>query len=392
MYAVNIAESITQFEKEEWDSLTNANPFSSYGWLKTVEKTYLGDIDHKYIVVKAGARLVAGAVCCVSRKTNIVENLDDLLLGRAKRWVYNLGISFMPAFICQPLLGYGEHFLLGGELDAKQKRTTMTLLFDGIEHEASKDKLPVAFVNVMEHESELVEMLSGRGYNKSVHIPLNIMDVKWSSFGGYLRYLGGMSKRARKNVRNEMNRNRRGGVVIKELQVPGQYEERLSELLNTHSYRLNGRPFGFSKDFFSELKSNLGSDASVYVSLKTGLLTGVSVDLWRNGTLHGLMVGVDPNLSGNDFTYFNLAYYKQIMDAILKQTKRFYYGRGVYEAKIRRGFKTTDLYIYYKMSGKTRNIISKLWFVLLSAWNRYKLRGSLEVERKHHMKKKGGEV
>ena len=265
----------------------------------------------------------------------------------------------------------------------------MTLLFDGIEHEASKYKLPVAFVNVMNHESELMEMLSGRRYNKSVHIPLNFMDVKWSSFDGYLRYLGGISASARKNVRNEINRNRKGGTVVKELQETGPCNERLSELLNTHSFKLNGRPFGFSKDFFCELKSNLGSDASVYVSLKAGILTGVSVDLWWNGTLHGLVVGVDPNLSENDFTYFNLAYYRQIMDAIQKQTKRLYYGRGAYEAKIRRGFKTTDLHIYYKMSGKTRNIIIKLWFVLLSTWNRYRLRGPLNVERKHRIKKKG---
>ena len=382
MYAINVVDSITQFAKEEWDALTNANPFSSFGWLKTIENTYLGDIDPKYVVVKAGNRLVAGAVCYVYRKTNFAEDLDDLLLGRAKLWAYKLGISFMPAFICWPLFGYGEHLLVRRELDSKQKRITIRRLFDRIEHEASKQKLPVAFVNVMDHESELVGILRSRGFNKCEHIPLTFMDIKWSSFDGYLKSLGGISKKDKKNVRNEINRNRREGTVIKELEAPDKYEERLSELLNAHSYRLNGRSFGFSKDFFRELKWNLGDDVTFYVSKKAGVLTGVSVDLWWNRTLHGLMVGVDPELPRNDYTYFNLAYYRQIMDAVLKQTKRFYNGRGVYEAKAKRGFKTANLYIYYKTFGKTKNIIIKPWFVLLSTWNRLKLRGPLKVSRK----------
>ncbi len=385
MHVINVVDSITQFEKEEWDVLTSANPFSSYGWLKTIENTYIGDIDPKYVVVEEGNKLAAAAVCYIFRKTDLVENLDDLLLGRAKRCAYKLGISFMPAFICWPLFGYGEHLLVGRKLDPKQKRIIMCRLFDRIELEVSKQKLPVGFINVMDHESELIEMLNSRGYNKSVHIPLNFMDVRWSSFDGYLRYVGGMSKKAKKSVRNEINRNRKEGTVIKELDVPDEYEERLYELLNIHSYKRNGRPFGFSRDFFHELKSNLGHDVVFYVSWKASLLTGVSVDLWRNGTLHGLMIGVDSSLPRNDYTYFNLAYYRQIMDAVLKQTRRLYYGRGAYEAKARRGFKTANLYIYYKTFSKTKNMIPKPWFVLLSTWNRYKLRGPLKGNGKRRL-------
>ena len=51
MHAIKVVESITHFKKEEWDVLTSAIPFSSYGWLKTVENTYMGDIDPKYVVV-----------------------------------------------------------------------------------------------------------------------------------------------------------------------------------------------------------------------------------------------------------------------------------------------------------------------------------------------------
>ncbi|MBW2173574.1 MAG: GNAT family N-acetyltransferase [Deltaproteobacteria bacterium] len=373
MLGIKIAASITEFEKQEWDALIGANPFASYGWLKTVESTYIGEIDPKYIVVEEENKLSAAAVCYVFRKTDLVESLDDLLLGRAKHCASKLGISFLPAFICWPLFGYGEHLLVGRHFGPKQKRVIMSCLFDGIELEASKHELPVGFINVMEHESELIGMLNSRGYNKSVHIPLNFMEVRWSSFDGYLKYLRGVSKKAKKTVRNEINRNRKEGTAIKKLEEPEQYEERLHELLNMNYYKHNRRPFSFSRDFFRELKSNLGNDVVFYVSWKAGVLTGVSVDLLRNGTIHMLAIGVDQAIGGRDYTYFNLGYYSQMMDAALSDTRRIYAGRGAYETKAIRGFKTANLYIYYKTSGKAKNVALKLWFAVLSAWNRYKL-------------------
>jgi len=63
------------------------------------------------------------------------------------------------------------------------------------------------------------------------------------------------------------------------------------------------------------------------------------------------------------------------MDAVLEGTTRFYAGRGLYEAKARRGFQTANLYIYYRASTKTMNMAIRPWLVLLSEWNRLKRRG-----------------
>ena len=349
--------------------------FTSYGWLKTAEATYRGDIRPKYVVVKEADNFKAAAVCYVFGKSRIVEDLDELVFGRLKPVAARLGISAMPAFVCWPLLGYGEHLMVAKSVDSGEKTTVMRLLLECMENEASKHNLPVAFVNVMDGESALIGMLHRRGYNKSVHIPLTYIDVGWSSFDEYLTYLGNLSNNSRKTVRREINRNRRRGTVVERLRDCDECEERLYQLLDMNSYKHNARPFSFSKSFFREIRRNLGDDVVFYVSWKKGVLTGVSVVFKRNKMIHLPMIGVDHDETGDDYTFFYLGFYKPMMDAVLDGTKRFYAGRGLYKTKARRGFQTANLYIYYRASTRTMNMAIKPWLVLLSEWNRFKIRG-----------------
>jgi predicted N-acyltransferase len=374
MCTISIVDRISELNKQEWDALSFDNVFASYGWLKTAEATYRGNISPKYIVVKHGDKLKAAAVCYVFGKADLVEDLDELLLGRTKGFASMLGISFMPAFVCWPLLSYGDHLLVGGGGDPKQNALIMRRLLDCIEEEASRHNLPVAFVNVMDRESGLIKELNRRGYNKSDHIPLSYIDIGWSSFDEYLKYLGNLSSNSKKTVRREINRNRREGTVVERLQDCDEWEERLHQLLDMNSLKHNGRPFNFSKSFFRESQHNLGDDVIFYVSWKKGVLTGVSAVFRRNRMIHLPMIGVDHDKTGDDYTYFYLGFYKPMMDAVLDGTMRFYAGRGLYETKARRGFQTANLYIYYRASTKAMNIAIKPWLALLSEWNRLKRR------------------
>ncbi|MBW2173009.1 MAG: hypothetical protein JRF69_13785 [Deltaproteobacteria bacterium] len=130
MYAASIVDSISELNKKEWDALSFDNVFASYGWLKTAEATYRGDINPKYIVVEEADELKAAAVCYVFGKSRLVEDLDELLFGRVKPFASRLGLSIMPAFVCWPLFSYGEHLLVGKDLHPRQKTTIMRYLFD----------------------------------------------------------------------------------------------------------------------------------------------------------------------------------------------------------------------------------------------------------------------
>ena len=110
-----------------------------------------------------------------------------------------------------------------------------------------------------------------------------------------------------------------------------------------------------------------------YVSFKKERITGVCVLLKKNRTGHLKLVGVDHETAGNDFTYFNIAYYNPIMDAIFEKIKRLYFGQGMHEAKIRRGCKNTNVYLYYNPLNRIKKILSKSWFSLQSMHNKRKL-------------------
>ena len=74
--------------------------------------------------------------------------------------------------------------------------------------------------------------------------------------------------------------------------------------------------------------------------------------------------GVDHGMSGNDFTYFNINYYRPIMDAISSGKTRMNYGRGMYELKRRRGCKVKNICFYYKPYNVKEKIMAKSLFPL----------------------------
>jgi len=373
MYSVNIVESITELKKREWDELVSDNVFASYGWLKTVEETFSGEIYPRYVVIENSNRLVAAAVGYIFHKRRHVDDFDNILLGRLRGYVSNLGISFMPALICGPLFCYGKHFLISSDTGPEQRRLVITELLDTIEGIATGRGLPVGFTGVMDEESELVRLLANRKYRKALDVPLAFLDIKWGSFSEYVDHLKTISKKPKKVVKNEINRNQKEGVVIKLLKGPENHEARLGELVNDNSYRHNRRPFMFRQGFFTKLQENLGKEARFYVSTKHDAITGVCILLERNNIGYLPIVGVDHYKTANDFTYFNISFYKPISDAISEGITRLYFGRGMYELKARRGCSSKSVYTYYKPFDNIKNMAAWLWFAMLSVWNRCKL-------------------
>ena len=373
MHSIKIVDSIKDIKQEEWDSMIDDNAFASYGWLKTVEETYIGDINSRYILVQDYEKLVGAAVCYVFDKTDDIMNLDTLLLGRLKKYAWKLGISFAPALVCCPIFCYGKHLLVKNSADPTQKGIITDALLNAIENMASGEKFSVSFANVMDNEPELIKVLSNRGYSKALVLPLNYLDIEWASFEEYMGHLSTISRKMRRDVRRQINKNRKEGTTIERLDKPDRYEDRLHELINTHHYKYNRKPFMFRKELFSKLKENLREEVVFYTSFKRGIITGLCILFKRNRTGYLSIVGVDHEKTGNDFTYFNIAYYRPIADAISDKISRLYYGRAMYELKARRGCKTNNVYVYCRSFNKIGNIAVKPWFAFLSMWYKNKL-------------------
>jgi len=384
MHIIRTLNSIEKVKRESWDALIDDNPFASHGWLKTVEETYIEDMRPRYILFEDAEKLAGATVCYYQKKSDIVETLDDLLFGRIRVPLSRLGFSFLPALICCPIFCYGQHFLILKGLRPVQKEFIMIELLRAVEQEGARERLPIAFPNVMESEDMLARLLKERGYRRTRHMSLSYIDIEWKSFPEYVNHVRHLRKGTNKAINNEINRNRKEGVIIRPIEDLKENEVRLYALLNDNYMRYNQRPFMFRLPFITKTKEHLGKDAVFYISLKKGVITGVSILMKRQKTGYGLLLGIDHEIAGNDFTYFNIAYYRPIMDAISEGMTRLYFGPAMYQSKISRGCKTDNVSLYYKPYQRITDIHVRIWFKIFSLWIRCKVpkavRGRSELE------------
>jgi len=373
MQTIDVFSKISEIPQEEWDRLIRTNVFATHGWLRTVETTYIGDIRPLYVLVREDGKPVGATVCYIFRKTGTVEDLDDRLFGRMKPLALRFGISFMPAMVCGTLWGCGDHLAVEPGADPESKFAVMNKLLDVVEGEANRNGLPLNLIDVPEGDLELAAVLRRHGYSRSRHVPTTFIDICWSSFKEYEKYLDGVSRHARKNLRNQVNRSRKSGTMISASENVSEDAERLHELMTMNYRKYWNLPFCFSKDFFFELKRNLGRNAVLHVSRKANFITGVAMELRYNGTSHIPLVGIDHEMCGNDMTYFVLTSYAPIAEAISAGMTRLYFGPGHYLNKMRLGFRTTNLFNWHKSHRRIGHNATRFWFAILSSWNRYKL-------------------
>jgi predicted N-acyltransferase len=371
MNEVKIFNSIKEIKKEDWDLLTENNVYMCYEWLKTIEETTAINSLPYYIVVIDEEQIIGASVCYFDQKDDN-RIIDRVLLGRfcKLKWIKN--ITFSPVLICNQQRGHGTHFIFhpkkNGQISQLQDK-----ILEEIERIAKANKTNVCFLNVIRSEKQLMESLVERGYYKTNDIPSNFIDVKWSSFKEYKKYLSLKYPYMNKSIRHQINRNEKAGVKIEQLQEIDDCHDRLIELLKMNHFKYYSSTFPLKSNYFKQLRENFGENAIIYVAKKKGVIIGVSVVLRKGKEAFFSSIGVDHELSQNDLTFFNLGYYEPIKNAAEYNINRIYYGRGLYRTKIKRGCFAEDMSLFYKPQKKFFNSIIKLWFAFHRLWMKNKL-------------------
>jgi predicted N-acyltransferase len=243
-------------------------------------------------------------------------------------------------------------------------------LVDAVTQESVRRKCSAAFLSVTETEPLLMSRLSANGYRRARHEPIYVLDLEWTSFEAYRQSLP--SDNIRKNIPYERNKNRKVGVVISEVSDPAGSAERLHAIVERH-YQSYGWPaFPYTESWFRSLKVNLGSDAVIAVATREGRVVAVTVSVRKQATWQMVLAGVDHDATGNDFTHFNLSYYWPIDECMRRGDRRYVVGPGQHTARIRRGYRPLNSYIYCRPAGPARRIVMRLWLPVLSAWLRRK--------------------
>ena len=372
MYEVEIHNSIEDVKKTDWDSLNDNNVFMCYNWLKTIESTFTLPVKPYYIMIFEKKKLAAASVCYFEKRNYKYRSIDNILLRKLTKIILLRNVSFLPVLICGPKRGYGTHFIFSDEV-RNQNGILQNKLFDAIENIADANNASICFHNVMEHEPDLIMELIRKGYHKTKCLPLNYIDIKWSSFMDYRKYVSARHPSMKKSIPRHINKNRKAGVEIKQLQSIDGDQLRLFELLKMNHNKYNPSKFSLKKNFFQHLKENFEKDAIIYTAEKNGDAIGVNVEIRKGKEAATLFIGIDHDLSQNDLTYFNITYYEPIKNAIGSRLRRLYCGNSLYETKIKRGYNVSETFLFYKPRRKSMNTIVKIWFVLHYWWMTKKL-------------------
>ena len=367
MFQISIYNSIKEIKKDEWDYLTENNVYMSYEYFKTFEETTVFPLQPYYITISSDEKiLAASAFYYEPQDSNRI--LDSVLLGRLSKTGLKKRITFLPSSICNRQRGHGTHFVFSPNIKDDLMISLQEILIDQIEKIAGEKKTSVSFLNVTSDQKALRESLRKRGYSETYDLPSNFMDIKWSSFEGYKKYLSGKYPSMNKSIRHEINRNKKSGVVIKEEQITAANEKRFIELLKMNHFKHNDSKFYLKENYFKKIKEIFGRDAIIFTAQKDGIIIGVCTILRKGEEVFFSSIGVDHELSKKDFTFFNLGYYEPIKQMIKSNVKRIFYGRGLYKTKAKRGCITEDMFIYYKPKNKIAVPLIKLWFTFHKQW------------------------
>ena len=372
MYQVKIYNKISEIDKKFWDGLAGDNIFLCYARLKTYEEATVSPSLPYYITLSDGSNISAASVCYLDKKKENSRSIDNILLGRFKSIKWIRKPSFLPALMCGSKNGYGSHFLFSKDLPENETIYLFNQLTDIIENIAEKNNASVYFSNVMKNEKSLIQILTKRGYYKTYSLPLNYIDIKWTSFRDYKKSVSKEHPSMKKTIPRDINKNRKAGIEIIELQNIEQHWKRLIELLKINHDKYNTNTFILKPDYFLQLKNNFGSDAVLFTAIKGAEIVGVCILIKKNNNAALTRVGIDHNISPGDLTYFNIVFYEPIKKAIDSGMEKIYCGNAFYEMKGRRGFKAADTYIYYKPDYGHFNYFIRFWFMIHRLWMKRK--------------------
>ena len=352
--SIHQVESISEVDASEWDRLAGQNVSASYGWLKTVEESYADPKPCRYIMVRGPDGLLAAATGSVEEKTDGVIGLDDVFFGRCAKFAQHLGLSMLPSLVCGTRTGTAGPILLRSDIPIPERGRLIHELVQAVEQMARAKDWSVCFREVSRTSPWVMEVLDQRGYLRSPELPWAYLDIHGSSFPEFRRHLSMQHPSTAKNMLTDINRGRRHGVVIEQVEEPARYGDSLHRLMNAHYVRLNRKPFPFGPSFFERLKLNLGGKALIYVARIGDELVGVLAGLKSDCASYISMIGVDHKRGRAGAVYFNLCYNRPIQDAIAAGDRRMYYGKLLYQLKAKRGCKALDGNLYFRTWNRPR--------------------------------------
>jgi predicted N-acyltransferase len=326
-------DSISKISSVEWDRLAGDDALYSHAWLSTVEASALERANFLYLLARHEGTLV-GAAACQVRIGHEAASLNKAFYGRASGLARATGLGAAPAIVVGSRYGFSPPFVFDRSLASHQcEEIAETLIGRVVEH-AERIKASVLLRNTK--PGMFARTLSQAHFVGTPDVPTTYIDIRWRDFAEFRRDLRKIHPATEKAIRNQASRAKRHGIVVERLSDPKMLSDELFHVLDSHHRRLNGLSLPFSGSFLTEAFRRLCDSADLTIARDASGILGVQFALRKNGVSHALLVGTATERARTANAYYLLL--NHVMNrAIESQDRRIYFGRLLYDVKLRRG-------------------------------------------------------
>lgn len=343
-------DSVSAVDPTGWRQLDVTSGYSSYEWLRIVERYASGHHAPRYIVAYLQERPVGAIVLELVNNVDRENGIVRRVLGGRRVLRHTFGKHIVPYLVAGTPFGYGGQFLLDPRVDADQRHRVIRELLSSAEKLSASLRAPLWFSDVLAADVLLMDTLKEAGYLRCHYLPLAEIDIEWDTFDDYVAALKKRHKNIAKDIRRERNRCRTAGVTLEEPAELGDREETFVQLANQTYGKHSDLAFPFRAGFFSGLRQVAGDDFLACSAQMNDRTLGFVTMLSDGHTAWAGSYGIDYTDSASRFVYFNLVLQWPIQKAIELGLKKLVLGRGHYELKLRRGCTLNHTYFCFKPS------------------------------------------
>jgi predicted N-acyltransferase len=337
---VNHSTSIGDIARNSWDALASETPLADYDWLLTCEATEHLHRKVAYWWIRDEQGLVAAVAAYLATVAAPVRSIDHHRYGHLVHVVRPIRqlLHSRPTLMCGAQMAPGNPILTRKGLSAEDYGTAVNRILDAIESHCRINQWNLLFYAMTETDRTLRNLFVNRPYLNASNLPNTLLDIRWNSWQDYLNHLKVTHPATEKSIRMQVNRGRRDGVTIEELDDPTEFESEFYRILSEHFYRKNQSHISIEPEFLTAVKKNLGDRSLIYVAKKNNRVIGVSTYIRNLTTMHWKFFGIATEfVRSSNSVYFNLAFHHPIEQACRAGCERVILGTLPYRVKLSRG-------------------------------------------------------
>lgn len=360
-----LANTLDGIDKDVWNSLVESNDGAlSYDYLMAIEKSIICDYRYFYVLVHDSEdTLISVVPIFITKDFSLEGSVTNLYIKSICASIRRIFAKFMKERIL-----FVGNCLSRGQIktrDGYDSEAVLELILRKIDFLAEAEKIKlIVFKDFSENADSMSEFMRSKSYYKVYNFPGTCINLEVNSFDDYLSK---MKSKRRQNIRYKIRRNEEDANIA--YHVVDDYIGILDELYALYEKTYKKALVKFeklNKDFFINLKKNLGDNVKVITAVLNGQIIGFALFICSGSYCTNLRVGLDYNHSNKYFVYYML-HYKNIEFAIQNGYHKLYLGQTSYSAKLEMGAELIPsvLYVRYRSNFLRNYMFYKMYDMTL---------------------------